>query len=256
MRIRLSLSFTGSTKILPINANYFQTSLIYRILTSSSSEYSQFLHDQGYIFRGEKAFKLFTYSQFLIPERRIQGENLVSLSKEIAWVVSSPVEQFVRHLVYGLFEQRTVDIRGTTLTIESVETEAEPDFSGKMEFVCLSPIVVSVQREDRQTPYYIRPDEEPERFSEAVRNNLVLKYETLYGCEPEDNRLTFHFDEDYIRKRKGKISRLIRLPDIQVKAFMAPFTAEGSVELIRLGYEAGFGEKNSLGFGMARVDAR
>jgi CRISPR/Cas system endoribonuclease Cas6 (RAMP superfamily) len=34
---------------------------------------------------------------------------------------------------------------------------------------------------------------------------------------------------------------------------MAPFVVRGSVELIALGYEAGFGEKNSMGFGMVEV---
>ena len=34
---------------------------------------------------------------------------------------------------------------------------------------------------------------------------------------------------------------------------MCPFQAEGSVELIKLGYQTGFGDKNSFGFGMVEV---
>ena|GEM_PF-6212384 len=37
------------------------------------------------------------------------------------------------------------------------------------------------------------------------------------------------------------------------KAILAPFTARGPVELLQIGYEAGFGEKGSMGFGMAEV---
>lgn len=40
---------------------------------------------------------------------------------------------------------------------------------------------------------------------------------------------------------------------IKVRGWLAPFTVEGSPELIELGYEAGFGSRNSMGFGMAEV---
>ncbi len=31
------------------------------------------------------------------------------------------------------------------------------------------------------------------------------------------------------------------------------FEARGSVDLLKIGYEAGFGERNSMGFGMVKV---
>jgi CRISPR-associated endoribonuclease Cas6 len=34
---------------------------------------------------------------------------------------------------------------------------------------------------------------------------------------------------------------------------MCPITIEGNPELIRLAYESGLGEKNSMGFGMLEV---
>jgi CRISPR-associated endoribonuclease Cas6 len=36
-----------------------------------------------------------------------------------------------------------------------------------------------------------------------------------------------------------------------VRGWLAPFTVEGSKALIELGYETGFGSRNSMGFGMA-----
>ncbi|MFQ5710071.1 MAG: hypothetical protein ACE5HO_21670, partial [bacterium] len=44
MRIQLKLSVTGPNRTLPLNSNYFQSALIYRIINSASSEYSKFLH--------------------------------------------------------------------------------------------------------------------------------------------------------------------------------------------------------------------
>jgi CRISPR-associated endoribonuclease Cas6 len=39
----------------------------------------------------------------------------------------------------------------------------------------------------------------------------------------------------------------------KIRGWLAPFTVEGSNELIRLGYETGFGARNSMGFGMAEA---
>lgn len=41
---------------------------------------------------------------------------------------------------------------------------------------------------------------------------------------------------------------------IDVIGLQAPFTITGDQRLIKLGYECGFGEKNSMGFGMADTD--
>jgi CRISPR-associated endoribonuclease Cas6 len=252
MRIKLKLSFIGTNRTLPLNSNYFQTALIYHIINSSSSEYSTFLHDQGYVFEGHKPFKFFTYSQFIVPKKRIEGENLVSLSPEIYWHISSPIDEFVQHLVLGLYEHNELNLQEARLRIETAEAVPAPAFTTKMKFSLLSPIVVSTLRENETTAYYIRP-EESAAFSEGVRKNLMAKYQTLFEKPPENDDLELTFDQDYINKRNGKISRLIRIKETQIKGVMAPFFVTGSKELIWLGYECGFGEKNSMGFGMARV---
>jgi CRISPR-associated endoribonuclease Cas6 len=50
------------------------------------------------------------------------------------------------------------------------------------------------------------------------------------------------------------LSVLREIRGINIRGWLAPFTVEGSKELIELGYEAGFGSRNSMGFGMAEVD--
>jgi CRISPR-associated endoribonuclease Cas6 len=252
MRIKLKLSFIGADRTLPLNSNYFQTALIYHIINSSSSEYSAFLHDQGYVFEGRKPFKFFTYSQFLVPKKRIEGENLIGLSREIYWQISSPIAEFVQHLILGLFEHSEVNLCEARLRIEAAEEIPPPAFAPEMKFSLLSPMVVSTVRENETTAYYIRP-EESEAFSEGVRKNLIAKYQTLFGKSPENDALRLTFDRDYVNKRNGKISRLIRIKETQIKGVMAPFSVRGSKELIWLGYECGFGEKNSMGFGMAKI---
>ena len=49
--------------VLPINYQYFLTSLIYRFINNSSEDYLHFLHVTGYKpGESKKGFKLFTYS--------------------------------------------------------------------------------------------------------------------------------------------------------------------------------------------------
>ncbi|NIR47109.1 CRISPR-associated endoribonuclease Cas6 [candidate division KSB1 bacterium] len=133
-----------------------------------------------------------------------------------------------------------------------METVLEPRFSDEMTFSLLSPMVVSADSDTHRTAYYIRP-EETDAFSEGVRKNLMFKYQTLRGKPPDSDTFRLAFDRDYINKKQGRISKLIRIRDTQVKAVLAPFTVTGSKELIWLGYECGFGEKNSMGFGMAKA---
>jgi CRISPR-associated endoribonuclease Cas6 len=40
---------------------------------------------------------------------------------------------------------------------------------------------------------------------------------------------------------------------IRVRGWMMRFQVSGPPELIRLGYDAGFGERNAQGFGMVRI---
>jgi CRISPR-associated endoribonuclease Cas6 len=48
MRIKLISCPIDRNTTLPVNYNYFLTGLIYRIIASVSTDYSRFLHDEGY----------------------------------------------------------------------------------------------------------------------------------------------------------------------------------------------------------------
>ena len=58
----------------------------------------------------------------------------------------------------------------------------------------------------------------------------------------------------YIARKQGRIHKLIRYKDTDIFCYLAPFEVEGDPALIRNGYECGFGEGNSKGFGMVEMD--
>jgi CRISPR-associated endoribonuclease Cas6 len=118
-----------------------------------------------------------------------------------------------------------------------------------MRFRALSPVTESVG-EGQKHPRFLSPEDD---WSEVVRRNLLRKYRALYGDEPADARLRFTWDAAYLAdaaRRGRRTSVLTDIHGIKVRGWLAPFEVEGSARLIETGYEAGFGSRNSMGFGM------
>lgn len=276
MRIKLTLAPVSKNAVLPASYNYYLTGLIYRFLKSSSEDYSSFLHDKGYrLQEGNKGFKLFTYSMLMGDTVRVKGERLIIGKSPVQWHIASPVDTFMQHFVTGVFnEGRTIGIgnenNSAQFIIERVETLPVPEFRETMRFTCLSPITASKVSsaptlakggvggfDGADLPcHYLRPWEAG--FSEAVRKNLIKKYRLIHGREPapSDAGLTLTIDAAYMNRKSGKITKKINFKGTDIIGFMAPFEATGSPELIGTGYEAGFGEKGSMGFGMVKEISR
>ena len=250
MRIKLICN-VGSGMCLPINYNHQLTSVIYKFLKISDPEYANFLHQDGYI-TGKKRLKLFTFSQLMARKRQIVDDQIYFRSP-LTWHVSSPQEDFLRNFAASLMEEGRLRIGHQNLRIMNVEIPRPPRFHQSMKFRCLSPITMSTKREynGKLAMHYCLPDE-PE-FSVLVRKNLILKYETIYGHRPQDDSFSMEFDPGYISRRKGRVTRLIRYKNVDIRGVLCPFHASGSPELMYVGYECGFGDKNSAGFGMVDV---
>jgi len=95
-----------------------------------------------------------------------------------------------------------------------------------------------------------------------VRKNLLAKYEIIFGRLPEDDRLEFVIDADYLARRGGpeKVSKLITIKEgtaeeTRIKAFECPFTLTGNPELMGVAWECGVGDHNSMGCGMVEEAA-
>jgi CRISPR-associated endoribonuclease Cas6 len=254
MRIKLTLVPAAKTVTLPISYNYFLTSLIYRFIHNSSRDYSHFLHDEGYrLGDSKKGFKLFTYSMLQSEKVEVNWDRISFGKEPVTWQIASPVDAFVQHLVTGVFaEGQEIKIgpegQEVRFLIENVENLPRPEFRESMRFTCLSSITVS--RLSESHCHYIRPGEEG--LSEAIKNNLVKKYRLVHGKEIENAGLRVNIDEDYMKRKNGKITKNINFKGTNIIGFMAPFEVVGDLDLIKIGYESGFGEKGSMGFGMVK----
>lgn len=252
MRVKLLLTAMRPGTVLPLNYHHAVAQAIYRKLGSASIDFATQLHDVGYRTNGQ-VFKLFTFSRLQTTKARQHGDKLLLEHPEIFLQVSSPVAAFIEHLIGGISMARIWDFAGGKFQFVRAELVPPPIFQERTRFHALSPITEWI-RGDREHPTFLSLTDD---WSEIMRSNLVRKYKALYGREPEGQELIWRWDRDYIHRaeQRGKrLSVLREIHGINIRGWLAPFTAEGSRELIELGYEAGFGARNSMGFGMAEVD--
>ncbi len=250
MRIKI-LADVGDGITLPVNYNHLLAGVIYRFLAESDPEYASFLHNEGYA-AAEKRFKLFTFSQLMAERRRVTGDK-IHFRSTLTWYVSSPVERFLSHFADTLLTEGRLSLAQRQLPIRDVTIPRIPRFQSETRFRCLSPITMSTTREHngKQAMHYCMPDDPA--LSELVRQNLIRKHEAIQGRAPHDDALSFAFDKTYIDRRQGRVTRLVDYKGIKIRGIMCPFRVTGSPALIQIGYECGFGDKNSAGFGMVEV---
>lgn len=109
----------------------------------------------------------------------------------------------------------------------------------------LSPLAMHVTYEKpdgRNGTYYYSPMEK--EFSELLRGNLLFKYESIYGRQPENTEFMV------LPVPNEKAQRVdVWLNDFYVRAWHGRFILKGSPELIKLVLHSGLGTKNNLGLG-------
>ena len=250
MRIKITCAI-GKGIDLPINYNYFLTGIIYRFLKESDPKYAHFLHKAGYELENRR-FKLFTFSQLMAKRREIRGDQ-IHFRSPLTWYVSSSQEPFLQNFAAALMGTGILQIERHSLRVQDVEVLRQPRFEQKMAFRCLSPITMSTKRErdGKLGAHYCLPDDP--QFSELVRQNLIRKYEAVHQRPPTEKSFAMTFDQAYIDKREGRVTRLVDFKGTKIRSIISPFHIIGAPELIRVGYECGFGDKNSMGFGMVEA---
>lgn len=270
MRLKLTLQCVSKPAVIPINYNYQFSAAIYLLLKFGSPEFSKFLHENGYNI-DNKNFKLFTFAVKLrkyeiLNNTRFEGCHFSLLSPFVELYISSPmVDSFIKNFVIGTFEKQKVHIVHkqyvSKFSINQVELIPDPEFTNEMHFRLLNPIVLStmVLRNGRLTPYYLRIDDEG--IEENLKANLIRKYKLVHNKDIVVDDFCFEFDKEYFQKRNGIVSKLITIAEgtkneSKIKGILCDFKIKTNPELIKIGYECGFGGKNSMGFGFVEVNDR
>ncbi|MDD4156922.1 MAG: CRISPR-associated endoribonuclease Cas6 [Candidatus Cloacimonetes bacterium] len=118
-------------------------------------------------------------------------------------------------------------------------------------FSCISPIVVNEKDYFESTNCVeYHPQYSNELFNSQIKKDLLEKYQQLNNVEYDsDFDFDFSFDNDYLVRKKNKISKLITFESRKFKAYEAPFTISAPEEIIKTAYICGIGNNNHIGFG-------
>lgn len=262
MRIALELSHRNRYLTLPVNVNHLISSLIYHIVSNSSSEYAERLHEQGYRL-DKRTFKLFTFSPLFPGGHRRWKMNrngtMTTDARSVSIMISSGKAEFIEHLVVGLLHQPYVQIGRQRFRVETVKKLEPPELGDDMRFIMLSPLVCSTKLDGEKYPKFLLPGDK--EFKRVLLENLLGKYEALCGKSygGENTEFSVEVSEEYVERKHGKITKLITLkeglPDeTKIRGMLAPFRLRVSQSLMEVGYYCGFGGLNAQGFGMVKVD--
>jgi CRISPR-associated endoribonuclease Cas6 len=238
MRLKINFSVVEASSI-DLNHSYHLASLIYRAIERSNPELSLELHTPS-------EFKFFTFSRLMAQGKKfvIKGDKMVLRSPNVHFFFSTMREHIGVALVEGLLEKPEVKIGDASFVVSEIKVIKEKEIGNKERFITLSPInITTVEDNGGKRIVDLYPDNP--KFYENLRNNLVKKYVAFHGKEPEGNELDIK-----VIRAKGK---RIQVKNTFHRCVEMVFDAEGGKELLEVGYKAGFGERNSMGFGMVKA---
>ncbi|CUS79376.1 CRISPR-associated endoribonuclease Cas6 [Candidatus Kryptobacter tengchongensis] len=249
MRLKITLSTQSIPVSIPVNYNHF----IYAELRDKIKRHSDAfksdkrLKDLG-IFKDR--FRIYTFSFLRFKSFLIESEEIKLTSQdEFNFFISSPFNSFIEGIAVAFLRDGNLKIGDVNFTVKSIIKINLPKFNSEMKLRLLSPIAVVKSPAEKRT--FLTP-EEPGYF-DKIKEDLIRKYNFLYGEKIKDIDFEMRFDSEYINSRGGRFSKLIKFGRMNIKCFLAPFTIKTDPRLIEVGYEWGFGHKNHFGFGMAVI---
>lgn len=256
MRFRLILTVDRRSfgDLLPINYQYEQSAVIYRILSKASEEYADWLHHNGFQLESGRPFKLFTFSRLKIDNRQIlpRNERIRILSDSVEWQISFLPEKSTEKFIQGLFANQAFEIGDRQSTVrfmvKNIEVIPPPAYTHEMDFITMSPICLRMKCENGGSDYLspVSP-----HASSAILTGLSRRYEVFYG-KPYSGEEAFDFS--VLNEPKSVLIKIKSdTPEqTKVRGYMCRFRMKAPLELMKIMYESGIGEECSQGFGCVK----
>ena len=239
MRLKISLkSGKGEYKI-PYNYNYQLSSLIYRKIADLN------LASELHI---SSDFKFFTFSQIYVSNRKTTRSCIISKDGRMEFYVSSPNDYLIKSMVESYLEEPEVFFMGDRLLVEQVELLKKPEFKKTAEMKTMSPVMARTKRNDKI--WDLEPGDL--QFYTALQGNLLRKYRSFYGDYKGDEFVQIVPDMGSIKRKRITITK--QGEETYNRAYQMRFRVEADPRLIEFIYDAGLGEKGSMGFGMVKID--
>ncbi|PRY39955.1 CRISPR-associated Cas6 family protein [Spirosoma oryzae] len=266
MQFRITLKPVARQTLVPFNYAYRLSAFIYAVLAEADQQYATFLHGQGYEYSSTRRFKLFTFSDLIIPNARVdtRAGGLWVTTPHIEWVVSFFIDSAAQHFIMGLFQDQRCVIatprHRAEFIIERVEAVPVEIPTNTIQLRTLSPVVIA-EKDERGMDQYLHPADV--QFGPLLIDNLLAKWNSiprpvLAGDSSTDDFVTSAITYRLLPSREPK-SRLVTIKEdsraeTKVRGWFGfTFELSGPKEILELAVLAGIGRYNAEGFGAVGI---
>ncbi|MBW6497565.1 MAG: CRISPR-associated endoribonuclease Cas6 [Bacteroidales bacterium] len=260
MRFKLQLQLQGDgLHSLPSNYQYELSSWISKTLHFGSEPLQKLLKEKSYLDQNQQ-FGHYTFSPLFARDFSHQDDRMLIGDSRIQMFLSMIPDDDIGSLVIDVFsklEGRVGDKKSKLeFVIDEVEMLPEPVFAEEVTMSCITPMVFSDASNPKKIQYLSPEDKGFEKF---FLKNLLAKYawmmryfpQKVNVALPELSELKFNL----IGHPKGRVikTRTETPNPVSIKGYLFDFSLKAPAALVRTGYDLGFGEQCSLGFGYCEL---
>ncbi|WP_342304174.1 CRISPR-associated endoribonuclease Cas6 [Methanolobus sp. ZRKC5] len=239
MRCKVSIQKITNVSI-HYDYQYGLASMLYKRLANANITLANELHSH-------QGFKFYTFSNLII-EDWIPDKHGLNFTKA-HFFISSPDSEFIRSFTEGLLLQPEFFLgreKKVNFIIESIEILPQTEFTDTCTFTTLSPLYVKTMRKKDEKLVEIDLYPKDAKFYENLHTNLTARYEEYHGHKIEHDFFDI-LDVNNFKPKRVSIGNSFR------RCSLLTMTLEASPEFVKFAYDAGFGEKNAMGFGCLGV---
>ena len=259
MRFKIHFQLSGQRQWMPLNNQYPISAWIYKILNAADEEFAKLLHDIGYQLETGKTFKLFTFSRLEFPRNTIRikpgSDRMEVWARNAFIIVSFHLPQTAEKFITGLFIDQHAfigdKISGVQMHVESIEV-IKTDFPDceKLQFKTITPLVLGISKEEFKNEQYTQPlDSE---YKEVFIKSLLDKHQAILQTGFEPTSIDFKIIKLYTKTAMQTI-KAFTPAETKVKGYYFDFELKAPKSILELGFNAGFGNMSSLGFGYTEI---
>jgi CRISPR-associated endoribonuclease Cas6 len=247
--MRLNIQFSFKNLMLPVNYNHVIQAFILQLI--DDAEYRSFVHNEGFSYQKRK-YKLFSFSRLNGKFFLNQKDKTIEFSDNASLKISSYDKNIIQYCADSLLFKDDFELLGQKIHVEKLEYDDLEIKNDKIKVKTLSPITVysTMEQNSSKKTIYFSPNED--QFTQLIKENLIKKYLSYY-----DSYLPKEMgnDEFVIKEAGQKGCKMIitKYKNFIIKGWHGVFEIQGNPTLLKIGYDSGFGAKNSQGFGLVEV---
>jgi len=245
MKLTLLFNVTSSDSLVLGRKNqYLLQAMVYNLL---DPEYADFLHKEGFVYKGKRHFKLFSFSKLYSSAPIKLKDDLVFFQPPIRLVITSPINSILKQLATNALSLGEIKLGNNLLTCKEVKIESPCVDSEEIECHTLSPIVCysTLKKYDKSSfTYYYSPKER--EFSEQIYANLIKKFQII---APQEDIPDGTIKIEFTGRAREEVKFFSPRDNRPIKGWSGKFWLYGPKVLLQVALDAGLGAKNSAGFG-------